>query len=110
MSAGDWTDYESGPFCRHYSDPDDCDRTCATCGHGCARHDYDNGETACMEDGCACRAWTEKAATAPEITPEGLQELMGALKAMYRNPHWIDITKENAHLHNVFDLSSEDSS
>lgn len=53
-----WDGYESGPFCRHYSDPSDCDEKCAACGHECRRHDqYDPGE--CLEDNCTCNAWKE---------------------------------------------------
>ena len=46
---------------------------------------------------------TEKAAPL-EITPEGLEELIGALKAMYRDPHWIDVAQieKNARSQDVF--------
>jgi len=37
--ADDWQDYESGPFCRHFGDPTDCDEKCARCGKTCASHD-----------------------------------------------------------------------
>lgn len=54
----EWEDYESGPFCRHWSDPEDCDAVCVTCGHGCTRHDFGvPGE--CFEDGCDCVKWIE---------------------------------------------------
>lgn len=32
-----WEGYESGPFCRHWSDPADCDTLCK-CGHQCCQH------------------------------------------------------------------------
>jgi hypothetical protein len=50
----DWSDYESGPFCRHYSDPWDCDTPCGTCGHRCCKHSDE-----CEEEGCGCEEWTE---------------------------------------------------
>lgn len=58
MSEIDWDHYETGPFCRHWSDPSDCDETCATCGHKCTQHEFAApGE--CMEQGCECKAWKE---------------------------------------------------
>jgi len=56
----DWTEYESGPFCRHWYDPSDCEILCATCGHRCCRHGYGDG-CGCEEDGCACSDWKEPA-------------------------------------------------
>ena len=56
----DWEDYDSGPFCRHFSDPDECDLVCAECGHGCAKTDNShelNGP--CNVDGCPCTGWTD---------------------------------------------------
>lgn len=53
-AADDWSDYNSGPFCRHYSDPYDCDTPCGSCGHPCCRHREE-----CEDDGCACDTWTE---------------------------------------------------
>lgn len=52
----DWENYDSGPFCRHYHDPSDCDLTCAKCGHRCPDHDYTDGT--CME--CDCPQWEER--------------------------------------------------
>jgi hypothetical protein len=54
----DWENYQSGPFCRHWSDPADCDILCATCGHKCHQHEFE-APGACMMDGCACEAWNE---------------------------------------------------
>lgn len=51
----DWSDFDSGPFCRHWvSPPGDCEDTCADCGHRCAAHDEDG----CDE--CDCKAWREQ--------------------------------------------------
>ena len=52
----------------------------------------------------ACAAVVKPKPAAPQITPEGLQELMGSLKAMYRNPHWIDVAQieKNARSQDVF--------
>lgn len=47
----------TGPFCRHYSHPLDCDEKCARCGHPCGRHHYGNEESECFE--CGCEAWQE---------------------------------------------------
>lgn len=32
-------DYDSGPFCRHWSELYDCDRTCKRCGVKCSAHE-----------------------------------------------------------------------
>lgn len=54
----DWADYDSGPFCRHWHDPADCEELCATCGHRCAQHGFGDGsDTACSE--CECVSWGE---------------------------------------------------
>lgn len=50
--------YESGPFCRHWSDPNDCDEKCKRCGHSCCQHGYSSDES-CNEDGCTCEGWVE---------------------------------------------------
>jgi hypothetical protein len=54
-----WDDYESGPFCRHWSDPSDCDIACAGCGHSCTEHGASDGDRACMQPECNCGEWTE---------------------------------------------------
>ena len=55
--------WESGPFCRHWGDPSDCDERCATCGHLCRWHSYGDGKTDCFEDedddDCECTEWVE---------------------------------------------------
>jgi len=48
-------EYQTGPFCRHWSDPADCNIECAACGHRCCRHDIDDND--CMD--CGCKAWVE---------------------------------------------------
>jgi hypothetical protein len=55
MSDEDWSNYETGPFCRHWGDPSDCDRKCV-CGHTCVEHDFAE-PGACME--CDCKAFDE---------------------------------------------------
>lgn len=49
--------YDSGPFCRHWSDPADCDILCATCGHRCHPDEecYYIGD---LED-CRCPEWKD---------------------------------------------------
>lgn len=48
---------ESGPFCRHYHDPEDCDIICMNCGHECCQHEYDGID--CREDDCKCEGWKD---------------------------------------------------
>lgn len=55
----DYTDYQSGPFCRHWGDPNDCDIVCAECGHRCTQHACDDGDFSCSVDDCECQAWKE---------------------------------------------------
>lgn len=52
----DWSGYETGPFCRHWSDPSDCELNCV-CGHRCAEHDFSE-PAACME--CPCAEYEQK--------------------------------------------------
>lgn len=52
----DYPEYDTGPFCRHYFDPSDCDEVCANCGHRCWEHCI-GAETGCLE--CDCPAWVE---------------------------------------------------
>lgn len=52
-------DYDSGPFCRHWSDPSECDKVCATCGHRCIDHRLPADDSRCTVDGCDCPAWVE---------------------------------------------------
>lgn len=44
------TEYDTGPFCIHWSDPADCEEICATCKHWCRAH----GLGECNEGGCKC--------------------------------------------------------
>jgi hypothetical protein len=38
-------EYDTGPFCQHWSDPSDCEEKCARCGLECRRH----GATRCQK-------------------------------------------------------------
>lgn len=49
--------YDSGPYCRHYYDPSDCEEVCAGCGHRCAVHSDLVGCN--YHQGCACDGWKE---------------------------------------------------
>jgi hypothetical protein len=49
LDDNDWSEYESGPFCFHWSDPSDCDELCR-CGHKCCKH-LSGG---CNVEGCVC--------------------------------------------------------
>jgi hypothetical protein len=33
-----YDDYNSGPFCMHWLNPEDCDEDCPYCGHPCNKH------------------------------------------------------------------------
>ncbi len=48
-SSGEW---ESGPFCQHWSQLGECEDPCA-CGHECRAHDW----AGC--DACDCETFTE---------------------------------------------------
>ena len=50
-------EYDSGPFCRHYGDPSDCDEVCDNCGCRCTRHGFAE-PGACMD--CDCKEWRAK--------------------------------------------------
>ena len=54
----DWENYESGPFCRHWSEPSWCEEKCAACGHGCQSHEFGEGCFACGE--CECKEWKDR--------------------------------------------------
>ena len=57
-------DYDTGPFCRHWRDPGDCEDKCAACGHRCADHRFGDGETSCYV--CECEEWKDaKGGAAP---------------------------------------------
>lgn len=43
---------DSGPYCRHYADPDDCEEPCGRCDHACSFHSEE-----CKEAGCDCEGW-----------------------------------------------------
>lgn len=49
--------YPSGPYCRHWLAPDDCEKVCATCGHRC---EYHTGDTYCNFEECTCDGWEQK--------------------------------------------------
>jgi|GEM_PF-5544248 len=58
----DSEDWQSGPFCRHWSDPADCELCragCANCGHGGEVHAL-GSEALCEEDGCQCPGWQDQ--------------------------------------------------
>ena len=52
----DFTDYDSGPYCRHWGDPSDCEEKCSARGHRCGFHYLDS----CNEIKCACTGWKEE--------------------------------------------------
>jgi hypothetical protein len=57
-----WEGYETGPFCRHFGDPADCDRPCERCGHACREHGAGvDDEYPCSHDGCDCAGWVGEA-------------------------------------------------
>jgi hypothetical protein len=59
---GDWSDYESGPFCKHWQYAYNCDELCAKCGHRCSLH----GDDECFADGgCGCKSFADWSHPAP---------------------------------------------
>jgi hypothetical protein len=56
----DTTEYETGPFCRHFADPVDCSETCIGCGHECHEHVRFEGPRPCDAAGCDCPGWVER--------------------------------------------------
>lgn len=56
----DWDEFDSGPFCRHWGDPSDCEETCANCSHKRTEHDAEEGESVCMAEDCECVEWVEE--------------------------------------------------
>jgi hypothetical protein len=68
--------FETGPFCRHWSDPSECERKCLTCGHACCKHGFGDGsDPECFEDGCQCQLWTEAEEEAEQPTAAQLEFL-----------------------------------
>lgn len=49
--SGEWGDRDTGPFCRHWSDPSDCEEMCR-CGHECRQHS--TYADFCKVEGCDC--------------------------------------------------------
>lgn len=59
---------DSGPYCRHWRDPGDCDVPCARCNHVCGLHEQGGADdSACRgapyaeppAPDCPCEAWVE---------------------------------------------------
>lgn len=54
----EFTEFETGPFCRHFGDPSDCREKCANpdCGHECTSHGFGDGASSeCSY--CDCKEW-----------------------------------------------------
>ncbi len=49
-------EWDSGPYCRHWGDPCDCEDLCV-CGHQCHEHSYHGDE--CEVDGCKCEEFED---------------------------------------------------
>jgi hypothetical protein len=52
-------EYVSGPYCRHWSDPSDCEIKCENCGHLCGEHGRGGHDPDCDVDGCNCKEWKD---------------------------------------------------
>lgn len=50
---------ESGPFCRHWRDLNDCDEVCQNCGHRCTDHDV-YGICRGTDKDCLCMEFEDK--------------------------------------------------
>lgn len=55
--SNDWSDYDSGPFCQHFSTPYDCMDICI-CGHACSEHDREIPYE-CNNDDCNCSGFAD---------------------------------------------------
>ena len=58
----DAPDHDSGPFCRHWGSPCDCERMC-TCGHPCPAHGLADDQC----DECACATFTDNPDGPPQF-------------------------------------------
>jgi hypothetical protein len=47
----------SGPYCRHWHDPSDCDILCLACGHKCCAHG--RGECGYGGGDCECEKFKD---------------------------------------------------
>ena len=52
----DWENYETGPFCIHWANVEDCDQICK-CGHECWEHDGGGGGCCNI---CECKKFEEE--------------------------------------------------
>ncbi len=52
----DWENYESGPFCPHWTTPSECSEVCK-CGHLCSQHCFFDGD--CEIEDCPCTKFTD---------------------------------------------------
>jgi hypothetical protein len=50
----EWNEWDTGPFCIHYSDPCDCEEKCAACGHECRQHAGGYPGMGCSVENCNC--------------------------------------------------------
>lgn len=55
MEPDEEGEFDSGPYCRHWGDPVDCDEKCAHCGHECCVHWALDG---CQD--CNCEEFMDK--------------------------------------------------
>src|SRR3972149_3551968 len=54
-----WDDYESGPFCVHWSELGDCADSCERCGHSCNEHEGER-EVECRFTDCTCQGFVDQ--------------------------------------------------
>jgi len=50
-------EWDSGPFCRHWGEPGECEILCV-CGHPCRKH-YGFNPEPCDVDGCECKEYRD---------------------------------------------------
>lgn len=55
----EFEDIDTGPYCRHFRDPADCDEKCLRCNHECHEHEQNGLDDKCNHDGCECPDWKE---------------------------------------------------
>lgn len=60
MSEDNWADYDSGPYCQHWSELYSCKDICARCDHYCYDHDEEDNSKCRGSLFCKCKKFIDK--------------------------------------------------